>query len=103
MLYFHDRSIIQHNLLARITQNAHPYPASQIEPWDWAGIDIKKESQGPQRSQNTVQFRVIAELKKAGYCLLFDDDDNREVADVMAVREIAGGLHVDLFHCKYSG
>jgi superfamily II DNA or RNA helicase len=103
VLYFHDRSIIQHNLLARITQNAPPYPASQLEPWDWAGIDIKKESQGPQRSQNTVQFRVIAELKKAGYCLLFDDDDSGEAADVVAVRETAGGLHVDLFHCKYSG
>lgn len=103
VLYFHDRSIIQHNLLARITQDAPAYPASQIEAWDWSGIDIKKESQGPQRNQNTVQFKVIAELKRAGYCLLFDDDDSGEAADIVAVREVPSGLHVDLFHCKYSG
>ena len=103
VIYFHDRSIIQHNLLARITQAPTPYNPEQIEVWDWSGTNIKFESQGPARSSNTIQFRVIAELKKSNYCLIFDDDSSGEAADVVAVRETAEGLHVDLFHCKYSG
>jgi superfamily II DNA or RNA helicase len=85
-----------------------PYSKDKlIDNWDWTGIDIRKESQGESKDQDSVQAAVIARLKGGAYDLIFDDDDTGEAADVVAVT-IVGSLDaperidVEFYHCKFS-
>ena len=81
-----------------------PYPADQIEVWDWSGTNIKAESQGPEKRRDSVQRRVIEKLLADGkdYDLVFDDDGAGEIADVVALRVTESVVQVTLHHCKYS-
>ncbi len=78
-------------------------PASLVA-LDWAGVDIRKESQGPNRTAGTVQRFVIERLLAAAarYDMIFDGDASGEVADVVAIRRQGRVLDVELFHCKFS-
>lgn len=106
-IWFVDGSSLEGNLLVKL-KTARPviFPTACIIPWDWSGVDISKESQGTGRSADSIQYKLISELKASGkYCLIFDDDGSGEVADVIAVQEDATNnkLLFELYHCKYSG
>jgi hypothetical protein len=83
------------------------FSADRIERWDWTGTDIKAESQSEARIPTSIQFRVIQELlarpSATAFDVIFDDDGTGEVADIVAVRDATDGLHIHLYHCKYSG
>jgi superfamily II DNA or RNA helicase len=81
-----------------------PFPPERIEAWDWAGTDIRVESQGEARKANSIQRRVIDKLKAVvpPYDIIFDDDGKGEVADVVAIRVAQGVIQVEQHHCKYS-
>lgn len=85
-----------------------PYNAIKIKAWDWTGTDIQKEAQGTEKRADSVQARVIRELRTQDYHLIMDDDGKGEAADVVAIR-IQGelnsptGINVEFYHCKYSG
>jgi superfamily II DNA or RNA helicase len=83
------------------------YKEKLVADWDWTGIDIRKESQGEAKEQDSVQAAVIARLKTQGCHLIFDDDGSGEAADVVAVTVIGPfdspeRLDIELYHCKYS-
>lgn len=106
-IWFVDGSSLEGNLLVKL-KNTYPctFPAANIIPWNWAGIDIHKESQGMSRATDSIQYRVISQLKATGkYCLIFDDDGSGEVADVIAIQEDVTNnkLSFEFYHCKYSG
>lgn len=105
-IWFVDGSSLEGNLLVKL-KTARPviFPTACIIPWDWSGVDISKESQGTSRAPDSIQYKLISELKASGkYCLIFDDDGSGEVADVIAVQEDATNnkLLFKLYHCKYS-
>lgn len=77
--------------------------ASMI-PISWEGVDIRQESQGPQRLAGTIQHHTIEQLCAAvpPYDLIFDGDTSGEVADVVAMRHQGRFLNVELYHCKFS-
>ena len=68
--------------------------------------DLKRESQGDDKRADSIQNRVIRELKKQQCDLIIDDDGKGEAADVVAVRVSGKGvkrtIDVELYHCKYS-
>jgi hypothetical protein len=73
------------------------------------GTDIRRESQGINKDAETVQWKVISELKRDEKIdLVFDDDSSGEAADVIAIK-VVGGLktpervEIELLHCKFSG
>ena len=68
-------------------------------PWT---CDITKESQGPDRKRNTIQFEVISRMNKSDYFFIFDDDGPNEVADVVAVRLQNDRVVIELHHLKFS-
>ncbi|WP_292512720.1 DEAD/DEAH box helicase family protein [Mesorhizobium sp.] len=72
-------------------------------PWDWAGINRRIESQGPERRTDSVQYRVIQELKKSDYDIIFDDDGTGEFADVIAIKVREAVVDVLMCHCKFAG
>lgn len=105
-IWFVDGSSLEGNLLVKL-KTARPvtFPTDSIIPWDWSGIDISKESQGTDKATESIQYKLISELKASGkYCLIFDDDGSGEVADVIAVQEDVANnkLLFELYHCKYS-
>lgn len=92
-----------------------PYDPDKIEAWDWAGVDVKKESKRKTDAAtrtvavvpDSVQAHVVDRLQSAAwphdYDVVFDDDDSGEAADVVALKVAAGDrLVVHLFHLKYS-
>jgi hypothetical protein len=82
-----------------------PFDPGRVDAWDWTGTDIRKESQGLGRETDSVQYRVIQELKRAdpAYDIVVDDDASYEAADVIALRVDGEQLLIHLFHCKYAG
>lgn len=80
------------------------FPTDRLEPVDWTGINIRKESQGPQRDSDSVQHRVAEVLgAEADWEIVLDDDGTGEIADLVFMRRDDGRLEIVLAHCKYSG
>jgi superfamily II DNA or RNA helicase len=107
VVWFADGSSLEGNLLVQVRHHQPPFDRDRIQTWDWTGVNIRKESQGPQREQDSIQFRVIGELRGRDFDVLLDDDDSGEAADIVGVRVIGGlqapsGIEVHLYHCKFS-
>ncbi len=78
-------------------------PAS-LEVIDWIGVNIKKESQGPDHDADSVQHRVLQHLAgEADWEVIIDDHGTGEIADIVMLRRDNGLLNVLLAHCKSSG
>lgn len=108
-IWFADGSALEGNRFVELKVPPLSFDSSSIQVRDWSGIDITKESQGTMKDANSVQGRLIRELKEnADYLLIFDDDSPGELADVITVT-VPGGLasperiDIALYHCKYSG
>lgn len=102
VVWFADGSSLEGNLLTEPNRKFAPYPADKIRAWDWSRANIRKESQGITREDDSIQFNVIEELKKGDYDIIFDDDDSGEAADVVTVRVRDGRVEVEFYHCKFS-
>jgi superfamily II DNA or RNA helicase len=108
IVLFADTSYLDYNELYRISgAEAIGYDRAKIQAWDWAGIDIERESQTPAKRANSVQYRVIQQLLEAEhvpvYDIVFDDDAPGEIADVVALAVDGVRLIIDLYHCKFAG
>jgi superfamily II DNA or RNA helicase len=106
-VWFADGASLDGNEYTPLKADLPPYDPSLIEVWDWTGINIRKESQGYAREPDSIQAAVIARLRASDYHLIFDDDENGEAADLVAVRLIGGldaptQIDVEFYHLKYS-
>ena len=78
-------------------------PLDHLHALDWSGINIGRESQGPERDPTTVQARAAARLiALTDWDVVVDDDDTGEIADLVALKDEGNRLLVHLVHCKYS-
>lgn len=108
VIWFADGSALEGNQYVELKNVKPPYNAAKIQAWDWTGTDIQKESQGTGKRADSVEARVIRELRTRDYNMIIDDDGKGEVADVVAIRiqgELTAptGIEVEFYHCKYSG
>jgi superfamily II DNA or RNA helicase len=106
-VWFADGASLDGNEYTPLKSELPPYDPARIEAWDWTGVDIRKESQGFAKEPDSIQAAVIARLSADDYQLIFDDDENGEAADVVAVRVIGGlqepkQIDVEFYHLKYS-
>jgi superfamily II DNA or RNA helicase len=101
-IWFSDGSSLQGNRYIKLKQDYPPYPVEKIEAWNWENVDLSKESQGFEKLANSIQFRVIQELKRRQFSVIFDDDDNGESADIVGINYNDSELNIELYHCKYS-
>ena len=76
----------------------------KIQVWDWAGVNIKNESQGNEKDSTSIQYHVIQKLKEQNFDIIFDDDNAGEIADVIAIEvdDVNKKVKVELFHLKFS-
>lgn len=100
--WFADGSSLQGIEHVELRRNPEPFPRERIEAWNWSGTNIRVESQTISRDAQSVQHRVIQELKKKPFTVIFDDDDQGESADVVAVLEESDHVVVEFWHCKYA-
>jgi len=108
VIWFADGSALEGNQYVELKNVKPPYDAAKIQAWDWTGTDIQKESQKTEKRADSVQARVIRELRTRDYQMIVDDDGKGEAADVVAIRiqgELTAptGIEVEFYHCKYSG
>ncbi|MFM0309648.1 DEAD/DEAH box helicase family protein [Paraburkholderia sp. RL17-383-BIF-A] len=107
LITFADGSYLEGNMLVALPDIYAPYDRERIVPWDWSHVDIKKEAQGATREADSIQFKVIEDLKKAGgFDIIYDDDGSGESADVVTIKvtedDARTTINVDFYHCKYS-
>jgi hypothetical protein len=107
MIWFSDGSALEGNDFIPLKTTHPPYDAAKIAGWDWAGINIRKESQGEQKAADSIQARVIAVLMNSAYDMVIDDDGKGEAADVVTIKLIGQAaapsrIDVEFYHCKYS-
>lgn len=107
MIWFSDGSALEGNQYVELKSAYLPYEISKIQVWDWAGVNIRKESQGTRKEVDSIQARVIHKLRTFDYHMIVDDDGKGEAADIVTIRlvgDIAAPSRIDVefYHCKYS-
>jgi hypothetical protein len=108
IIRFADGSWMEGNrLFPAPTGFGDAFRRERIATWNWEGVNIRRESQGKLKHNDSIQYRVIERLKSSelgiDYDLIIDDDGSNEVADVVALKLLSGNkLLVHLFHCKFS-
>lgn len=105
-VYFTDGDFLIFNELFSIPRDEErrAYDPERIKVWDWSGVNLSVESQGPERNPISIQHKVVQQLMKIepDYTIIFDDDGTGEIADIVTLKEDGDCLAVDLFHLKYS-
>ncbi len=102
-IWFEREVVIAGSVLYELQRGLPPINLDRIVPLDWAGIKIRRESQGPDRDPATVQAHAAAHLVSlADWEVIVDDDQTGEIADLVAFRVQGERLIVHLVHCKFS-
>lgn len=107
VIWFSDGSALEGNQYVELNNAYPPYDPTKIQAWNWTGVDIRKESQGEQKERDSVQARVIRELRTGDYHMIVDDDSKGEAADIVTIRLVGdtaapSRIDVEFYHCKYS-
>ena len=98
-----DGSTLENTYYWEATANGiSRFNREDIIVYDWDKTNIRKESQGVSKAEDTIQFKVIESIKDNGYNLIFDDDGSGEISDIIAIKVEDETINIDLFHCKYS-
>ena len=103
-IYFCDGSFLCGNEYLKIKTPPALFNRERLIAWDWDGVDLNKESQGvaPDLEYTSIQFKVIDELKKEDYDIIYDDDNSGEIADVLAFKSIDGEVIMEMYHLKFA-
>lgn len=107
VIRFHDSSYLEHNQWYRLrTDDRVPFDPARIQVWEWSGVNIKVESQTPAKFPHSIQRHVLDRISEPDYVpqydIIINDDDSREIADIVAFKKEGDRLLVHLYHCKYS-
>ncbi len=101
-IWFYDGSVLEGNSYTELKWKYPPYDSNKIQAWDWTGTNIQKESQKIDQQKDSIQFRVIQELNKGKYDVIFDDDGSGEISDVITIKDDNVSIGVGIYHCKFS-
>jgi len=100
---FVDQSMLEGNLLVRMTSTPLPFNLDRISTWDWSSVNIRKESQGIKHDKQSIQYHVIQNLIASDkYCVIFDDDDAGEIADIVSIMDDSEKITIQFHHCKFA-
>lgn len=102
IIWFLNGASLEGNSYTELKSEIIPFPKEKLITWDWAGVNIRKESQGVEKADDSIQRHVISYLLQKDFDLIFDDDGSGEAADIVAVREEDTRFIVHFIHCKYS-
>ena len=102
-----DGSLIDGNtMLQPRTKLERQIDLSNLVAKDWSSVDITVESlwkNGVQRTRSVQGMVLDLLVADPATTIVFDDDDQGEVADVVTINEVGQDIHVHLYHCKFAG
>lgn len=102
-VWFEQDVAIEGSVLYEMQREQAPIDMDKLVALSWEGVDIQRESQGPERDPATVQARAAERLiSLADWDVVIDDDGAGEVADLVALKDDGERVIVHLVHCKYS-
>lgn len=102
-VWFADGSALTGNDFIELKQAIGQYPKELIQVWDWTGVDLRKEAQGINPKQtDSIQYKVIEELKKTDVDIIYDDDYSGEIADVVTLKLHPDKIKVNMYHLKFA-
>lgn len=104
VIFEQDALVVAPNLLLKPEQEPRPIDPDLLVAIDWSGINLSKESQGRDKESDSIQFRMMEEVKSdpTGWDLVVDDDGTGEIADIVAIRRAGQYLDLLLMHCKWA-
>lgn len=102
-VYFErDAVVTPEAILHQPPRDIAPFDATHLIGLDWSGINLAVESQGKERRPDSIQARMIEQLKSlASWDVVLDDDLSYEIADIVALRVAGRTLYIHFTHCKY--
>lgn len=103
IIWFADGSALQGNELVKLKQLIQPYPSEMLIDWKWEGVDLSNEAQGvlPLKKES-IQYKVIQELKNNDLDIIYDDDYSGEIADVITIKESDSEINIQFYHLKFA-
>ncbi|WP_143828812.1 DEAD/DEAH box helicase [Dyadobacter fermentans] len=105
LVRYFDLTELDGNLVLR-PENPYNFelPEDSLDPWDWVGVDITRESiwkDGFER-RNSVQWAAAQKFINDDFEVVIDDDGPGEAADLVCLKEEAHFIRLVLVHCKFS-
>ena len=101
--WFVDGSSLCGNEYIELKHLIPSFPKEQIIKKDWAGVNLRKESQGIfPKKEDSIQYRIISELKEGDFDLIYDDDYSGEIADIITVKQFDQDINIQLDHLKFA-
>jgi superfamily II DNA or RNA helicase len=102
-IWFADGSALTGNEYVQLKQIINVYPKNNIITWNWTGVSLEKESQHVNpKITDSIQYRVIQELKKDKYDIIYDDDYSGEIADIITMKLNSDKLSIGMYHLKFA-
>ena len=102
-VWFEQEVAVEGAVLYELQREQSPIDPGKLVALSWEGVNIRRESQGPERDPATVQARAAETLiSLADWDVVIDDDGTGEIADLVALKDDGERVIVHLVHCKYS-
>jgi len=103
ILFEKDTMVVPEGLLLKPNRELPGFDPAKLVSIDWMGVNIRKESQGPNRDADSIQARAVEYIRQlTEWDVIIDDDGPGEMADIVAIRANGDRLLVELAHCKFS-
>ncbi len=101
--WFVDGSSLVGNDYIELKQMVPNYLKENIISKDWTGVNFSSEAQGidPKKS-DSIQYKIITDLKEADYDIIYDDDYSGEIADIIALKQHEEFISIKLYHLKFA-
>lgn len=102
-VWYADGSALTGNEYYELKQQIGIYPKDGLIPWNWDSVNLRKEAQGIQpKKVDSIQYKVIAQLKQEDFDIIYDDDYSGEIADVVAIKAYSDKIEIKLYHLKFA-
>lgn len=96
-----DGSFSYNHFLIKVPDTIGQYNKDDLVIADWDGINIRSESMGKGKIEDTVQYRAYERIKN-DYDVIINDDGSGEAADLVAIKISDDAIKLELIHCKFS-
>jgi hypothetical protein len=101
--WFVDGSVLIGNDYTALKHLIPSYPKEQILGRSWDGINLSKESQKiDPKETDSIQYKIIEELKSGDFDIIYDDDYSGEIADIITLKQYDEYINVQLYHLKFA-
>jgi hypothetical protein len=102
-VWYADGSALTGNEYYELKQQIAIYPKDELISWNWDGVNLRNEAQGVQpKKVDSIQYKVIEQLKQEDFDIIYDDDYSGEIADVVTIKAHSDKIEIKLHHLKFA-